>query len=110
MRESEIAQSCPTFRHPMDYSLAGSSVHGIFQARVLEWDAIAFSAHEGMKRQKDMTLKDELPWLVVSNMLLEKSRAIAPKGMKRLSQSRNSAQLWICFVGKVKSDVVNNIA
>ena len=36
MRESEIAQSCPTFRHPMDYSLAGSSVHGIFQARVLE--------------------------------------------------------------------------
>ena len=34
--ESEVAQSCPTFREPMGYSLPGSSVHGIFQARVLE--------------------------------------------------------------------------
>ena len=41
--ESEIAQSCPTLRDPMDCSLPGSSVHGIFQARVLEWVAIAFS-------------------------------------------------------------------
>ena len=41
--ESEVAQSCPTFCDPMDCSLPGSSVHGIFQARVLEWDAIAFS-------------------------------------------------------------------
>ena len=41
--ESEVAQSCPTLRDPMDYSLPGSSVHGIFQARVLEWVAIAFS-------------------------------------------------------------------
>ena len=36
-------QSCPTLRDPMDSSLPGSSVHGIFQARVLEWGAIAFS-------------------------------------------------------------------
>ena len=41
--ESEVAQSCPTLSDPMDCSLQGSSVHGIFQARVLEWDAIAFS-------------------------------------------------------------------
>ena len=41
--ESEVAQSCLTLRNPMDYSLPGSSVHGIFQARVLEWVAIAFS-------------------------------------------------------------------
>ena len=41
--ESEVAQSCPTLRDPMDCSLLGSSVHGIFQARVLEWGAIAFS-------------------------------------------------------------------
>ena len=40
--ESEVAQSCPTIRHPMDGSLQGSSIHGIFQARVLEWGAIAF--------------------------------------------------------------------
>ena len=41
--ESEVAQSCPTLSNPMDCSLPGSSVHGIFQARVLEWVAIAFS-------------------------------------------------------------------
>ena len=41
--ESEVAQSCLTLSDPMDYSLPGSSVHGIFQARVLEWGAIAFS-------------------------------------------------------------------
>ena len=41
--ESEIAQSCPTLRDPMDCSLPGSSIHGIFQARVLECVAIAFS-------------------------------------------------------------------
>ena len=41
--ESEVAQSCSTLSDPMDCSLPGSSVHGIFQARVLEWGAIAFS-------------------------------------------------------------------
>ena len=41
--KSEVAQSCPTLRDPMVCSLPGSSVHGIFQARVLEWDVIAFS-------------------------------------------------------------------
>ena len=42
--ESEVAQSCPTLCDPMDCSLPGPSVHGIFQARVLEWGAIAFSS------------------------------------------------------------------
>ena len=41
--ESEVVQSCPALRDPMDCSLPGSSIHGIFQARVLEWGAIAFS-------------------------------------------------------------------
>ena len=41
--ESEVAQSCLTPSDPVDCSLPGSSVHGIFQARVLEWGAIAFS-------------------------------------------------------------------
>ena len=41
--ENEVAQSCPTLLDPMDCSPPGSSVHGIFQARVLEWGAIAFS-------------------------------------------------------------------
>ena len=45
--ESEVAQSCPTLGDLMDCSLSGSSVHGIFQARVLEWGAIAL--HKGKK-------------------------------------------------------------
>ena len=42
--ESEVARSCPTLSDPMDCSLPGSSIYGIFQARVLEWGAIAFSS------------------------------------------------------------------
>ena len=45
--ESEVTQSCPTLCNPMDCSLPGSSVHGIFQARVLEWVAISFSRVSG---------------------------------------------------------------
>ena len=41
--ESEVPQSCPSLNDRMDCSLPGSSIHGIFQARVLEWGAIAFS-------------------------------------------------------------------
>ena len=41
--ESEVALSCPTLSDPMDYSLPGSSINGVFQARVLEWGATAFS-------------------------------------------------------------------
>ena len=43
--ESEVAQSCPTLCDPVDGSPPGFSVHGILQARVLEWGAIAFSVH-----------------------------------------------------------------
>ena len=51
--ESEIAQSCPTLCDLMDFSLPGSSVHGIFQARVLEWVAISFS--RGSSQLRDWT-------------------------------------------------------
>ena len=51
--ESEVTQSHPTLSDPMDCSLPGSSVHGIFQARVLEWGAIAFSTCETDYLQKD---------------------------------------------------------
>ena len=50
---SEVAQSRLTHCHPMDYSLPGSSVHGIFQARILEWVAISFS--RGSSRPRDWT-------------------------------------------------------
>ena len=50
---SEVAQSCPTLCDPMDCSPPGSSVHGIFQARILEWVAISFS--RGSSRPRDWT-------------------------------------------------------
>ena len=49
--QSEVTQSCPTLSDPMDCSLPGSSIHGIFQARVLEWGAIAFSRNTWNNRQ-----------------------------------------------------------
>ena len=50
--ESEVAQSGLTLRDPMDYSLSGSSAHGIFQARVLEWGAIDWEfVNKGEKYQ-----------------------------------------------------------
>ena len=49
--ESEVAQSCPTLSDPMDCSPPGFSAHGIFQARVLEWVAIAFSHIQFSKKQ-----------------------------------------------------------
>ena len=50
--ESEVAQSCPTLRDPMDCSLPGSSVHGIFQARALEWGAIGDSISLASEKQR----------------------------------------------------------
>ena len=51
--ESEVARSCPTLRDPMDGNLPGSAVHGIFQARILEWAAISFS--RGSSQPRDQT-------------------------------------------------------
>ena len=66
--ESEVAQSCPTLSDPMDCSLPGSSVHGIFQARVPEWGAIAFSGYESQSPTDKCIifmpgkLNDMVPW------------------------------------------------
>ena len=53
--ESEVSQSCLTLRHPMDCSPPGSSVHGIFQARVLQWGTIAFSKNRSSSCSKEVT-------------------------------------------------------
>ena len=70
--ESEVTQSCPTLSDPMDSSLPGSTIHGIFQARVLEWGAIAFSelafywsfkdhfSLKGRKKKKEKVNLDEI--------------------------------------------------
>ena len=72
MSESEVAQSCLTLCDPMDCSTPGSTIHGIFQARVLEWGAIAFSelafywsfkdhfSLKGRKKKKEKVNLDEI--------------------------------------------------
>ena len=70
-RESEVAQSCRTLSDPMDCSLPGSSVHGIFQARVLEWGAIAFSSFQNCfltKKHHPETLMDEVHRIRLSDI------------------------------------------
>ena len=54
--ESGVAQLCLTLSDPMDCSLPGSSIHGIFQARVLEWGAIAFSAEVSLEGLINLTM------------------------------------------------------
>ena len=79
--ESEVAQSCPTLRYPMDCSPPGSSVHGIFQARVLEWGAIAFS-----ECMKAMVVKA----LVLSTPLAGDGRGLGVAQFAKTQQVINS--------------------
>ena len=60
--ESEVTQSCPTLSNPIDCSLPGSSIHGILQAKVLEWGAIAFSDDKSSSilKSRDITLKTKV--------------------------------------------------
>ena len=60
--ESEVAQSCPTLSDPMDCSLPGSSVHGILQAGILEWGAIAFSRQQEQPVHKQEHSPSEDSW------------------------------------------------
>ena len=63
MKWSEVSQSCPSLCDPMDYSLPGSSAHGIFQAIVLEWIAISFSRGSSQSRDRTQVshIVDTLP-------------------------------------------------
>ena len=75
--ESEVAQSCPTLCDPMDCSLPGSCIHGIFQARVLEWGAITFSKPLILGRFKlfhNLLFLLRLPWRSFLSTLFGKAK------------------------------------
>ena len=66
--ESEVSQSCPILSDPMDCSLPGSSLHGIFQARVLEWGAITFSEERDERRLlKKLVVEDDGRLIIIAN-------------------------------------------
>ena len=74
-KKSEVAQSCPTLCDPMDCSLSGSSVHGIFQAIVLEWIAISFS--RGSSQMRDWT---QVSRIVDRHFTIWATREVPKKG------------------------------
>ena len=81
--ESEVTQLCPTLRDPIDCSLPGSSVHGIFQARVLEWGAIARTIIKALQR-------NILKLLIIQNEILKSVQVNLQEGRKNEnSQVRN---------------------
>ena len=80
--ESLVAQSCPALCDGKDYSLRGSSVHGIFQARVLKWVAISFS--RGSPRPRDQTQVSHIVGKVVSLLFNMLSMLVLAQTVKRL--------------------------
>ena len=95
MRESEVAQLCPTLRDPMDCSPPSSSIHGILQARVLEWGAIAFSAARAIG-----------PILI--NLMRNNITLVSWYDTSILSQP--GAWAWLCFLLGSHQAAVNVLA
>ena len=84
--ESEVAQSCLTLSDPMDCSLPGSSVHGSFQARVLEWAAIAFSAREPNETETHMNFTHKHMFILQHQTSKKKKREMEPVDLKQLNK------------------------
>ena len=87
--ESELTQSCPTLCDPMDCSLPGSSIHGIFQARVLEWGVIAFFKHVTKETHKKSSphRQNNLHEKLFLRSVREDCRNIEMYGYKKVTNS-----------------------
>ena len=77
--QSEVAQSCLTLRDPMDCSQPGSSIHGIFQARVLEWGAIAFSNEHVLEQHKNWLSKQNLDGCWATDRCMNRRNPLCPQ-------------------------------
>ena len=98
--ESEVAQSCLTLRDPMNGCLPGSSVHGIFQARVLEWVAIAFSPQPPQSMRNKFFAVYKLS-ITVYNILLQKPEGTEPANV--------NCGLWVNLRCPEGSSLVRNV-
>ena len=100
MREwvSEVPQSCPTLWDPMDCSLPGSSIHGIFQARILEWGAISFSSS-----WENQTIKKAECWRIDAFELWCWKRLLRVPWIARTSKQSILNQSWI-FVARTDAE------
>ena len=93
--ESEVAQSSPSLSDPLDCSLPGSSVHGTFQARVLEWGAIAFSGSVPLVSLIFLKRSLVFPILLFSSISLHWS--LRKSFLSLLASLWNSAFKWVCL-------------
>ena len=96
--ESEVAQSCPTLSYPMDRSLPGSSIHGIFQARVLEWGAIAFSDKPHSTAKKNDAIQIQPPPQHNSKAQSSCWQSLPTLDPKPLALPLLGLQLWAWFL------------
>ena len=101
--QSEVAQSCPTTSDPMDCSLPGSSFHGIFQARVLEWGAIAFSDSPSRAHLNVHQISQALGhhWLLVSQR--KSGHWEGPSSTPHSSTSYTISHSWISLLVQRRS-------
>ena len=99
--EREVSQSCPTLSDPMDYSLPGSSIHGIFQARVLEWGAIAITTLClsflicKMETVDGLIIECRHKYKYINRTICKKTSLVA-QAVKRLSTMRET---WVRSLG-----------
>ena len=96
--ESEVTQSCPTLSDPMDCSPPGSAVRGIFQARALEWGAIAFSRDDLRGGQLTEVIKEKIRKgrRVTHHQGVRKSQPVPPVTTR---WPRNPSTAWLLFEG-----------
>ena len=87
-RESEVAQSCPTLSYPMDCNLPGSSTHGIFQARVLEWVAIAW-----LHKAFDCVYHNKL-WKILQRMGIPEHLICLLRNLYTCQEKNSYNQTW----------------
>ena len=92
--ESEVTQSCPTLSDPMDCSLPGSTIHGIFQARVLEWAAIAFS-NIGVQLINNVVIVSVAQQ---SNSAIHTHVSILPQTPLQSCLPHNTGQSSLCYI------------